>query len=142
MVRKSEADGDRATTTDRAPEDPCEESLFLEQVGVQFQELKKQLLEFWAIKVAEIKLLVWTKVFGIAAGILTVVFVASLLSVAAYFLLSAAAEGLSSATSSRWLGSLLAGVIGLSAVGLGLFVAKKVLMRNAVKDVRGGKNHE
>ena len=105
----------------------------LEQAGEQIAELKKQLLELLAIKVAEIKLKILSKVFVAVAILLGVTFLAGLIGAAAFFIVGGTAEALAAALQSRGLGFLLAGVAALLVVGVGLLVTKLVLTRSSVK---------
>src|SRR5262245_41860162 len=132
MPRESEPECERPEARPREAATSSDEAEFLKEVADRFTELRTQLQELWAIKVAELKLSLWEKVFAVAAGILGLVFVAALLGVAVYFLVAGAAEGLSGAVGSRWLGSVLAGLAAVILVATGFLLAKRVLTRRAV----------
>jgi hypothetical protein len=135
MTRAPDPDAPRAATAGREECPPPGDAALLEELGARFAELRGHLHELWSIKVAELKLSLWEKAFAIVAAVLGLVFFATFLAVTVWFLLAGIAEGLVQATESRWLGLLLAGLIGVAFVGAALLVAKRLLVRRALKEL-------
>jgi hypothetical protein len=131
--RDEESKGDRTTTAERVVGEACDNPAFVSEVSAGFTQLKKDLLELWAIKVAELKLSLLQKVFLVAAGLLGLAFAMALVGVSVFFIFGGIAAGLSQALSSPWLGSLLTGVLGIALVAGALLISKRILQRSAVK---------
>jgi hypothetical protein len=121
-------------TRDERPVGPsAEDEVFLDEAAERLKELREQLLELWAVKVAQARLAFWQKAVALVAVLLGVLFVAAWVAVAAFLLLDGVAEGLASASSSRWVGSILAGILGLALVAGGLLCARRMVCRRAAK---------
>jgi hypothetical protein len=132
MNRDPSFEGDRTATRERASRDACDDGAVFDQIGAGFAELRKQLVELWSIKVAELRLSLIQKVFSIVLGVTALVVVLALAAASVFYLVAGTAEGLTAATGSPWLGRVLAGLVGLAVIAGGLFVAKARLSRAAL----------
>jgi hypothetical protein len=139
MVRPSDPDRDPAATTTRRVES-CDDPALLDAIGERVAELRTQLAELWAIKVAEIKLGIWEKAVGLAAALLGFLLVAAILVTGVFFVLAGIAGGLSESVSSPWLGQLLAGIAAVVVVAAGFLVARRILVAKAAKGGQGRKS--
>jgi hypothetical protein len=117
---------ERSTGADR-------ESGSFDQVGARFAELRKECREYLAIEIARLRLSFWKAVVAVASAALAAAVIIAFAVTAVVFLLSGLAGWLGEVTSKPYLGSLLAGLIGLLLVGVALLVARAVLMRKASK---------
>ena len=128
-MAKSEETREQARTGRPGLDD--DSGLFAE-ASARLGDLRVHLLELWDVKVAELRLAVWRKAFAIVALVLGAVFVAALLAAAAFFLLAGVADGLTSVFSSRFLGGVATGILGLGLVAAALWLAKRKLATKAV----------
>jgi len=132
--RRKRTDVPPPPPADRGPSDAGAGTAFVREISARFAELRKEFLDYLAIKVARLKLSLWQKLLGLVAIILGVVLVVAFLATAVVLCLTGVAGAIGDATSRPWLGSLLAGVIGLAAVATALLIVKGILRRKAVEE--------
>lgn len=131
MTAESDTERDRAATSDRGRPGAGQESALLEEVGARIAELRKELQEYLAIKVARLKLSFWKTVVAAVSATLVVVVAVTFVATAVVFVFSGLAGWLGEVTSKSYLGSLLAGVFGLLLVGVATLVVRGILVRKA-----------
>jgi hypothetical protein len=120
-----------ATATDRPPLETEAETPIVAEIGARFAELREELLEYVAIRIARLKLSLWQKLLGLVAIALGVVFVLAVVVTAVVLCFTGIAGAIAEATSRPWLGSLLAGGIGLLAMTVALLIVRGVLRRKS-----------
>jgi hypothetical protein len=133
MTAGSDTERERVAASAQRLAGAGQESASHDEVGPRFAELRKALQEYLAIEIARLKVSFWKAVFAVVSAALAVAVAIAFAVTAVVFVLSGLAGWLGEVTSKPYLGSLLAGLIGLFLVGAALLVARAVLMRKAGK---------
>jgi hypothetical protein len=131
MTAGSDTERHAAATSEQRPAGASRESGSHDEVRNRFAELRKAFQEYLAIEIARLELSFWKAVVAVVSAALAVAVAIAFAVTAVFFVLSGLAGWLGEVTSKPFLGSVLAGLIGLFLVGVALLVARAVLMRKA-----------
>lgn len=133
MTVGSDTERERVAASDQRFAGAGQESASRDEVGTRFTELRKAFQEYLAIEIARFKLSFWKAVFAAVSAVLAVAVAVAFAVTAVVFVFSGLAGWLGEVTAKPYLGSLLAGLIGLLSVGGAIVVARAVLMKKATR---------
>ncbi len=131
MIRKSNPDTDRCPPVGASFHDSYDDSDFVEQIAEELAELKDDVAELVSAKLDAVKTAVRKQFLGVAIRVVLMAAVAAFISISAYFTLAGISGAVGALASNTWLGSMVAGLMGLTAAFAGL----RALVRRSARGV-------